>query len=283
MQSLAGKVAVVTGAASGIGLALAARFAADGMKVVMADIEAPALDVAADEVRATGAEVLTAVTDTSLRSSVDELAQRTLEHFGGVHLVCNNAGVGSRGLKLVDVPELDFQWVLGVNLFGVMHGVWAFLPHLRAQNEGHIVNTASVSGLSHRPRMGPYNASKAAVIALSETLQFELDDEHSDVGVSVLCPGWVRTNISQAVRNLPERLHYELTPEQASDMAEYKARRRAITNTEAIDPAEVALRVRDAVLAKQFYVFTHAEDLDHFRERFDRILGGRNPLSPGVG
>ena len=282
MRDLAGKVAVVTGAASGIGLALARRFASDGMRVVLSDIEEPVLVAVGDELRAAGADVLTVVTDTSVRAQVDALAERTLDHFGAVHLVCNNAGVGSRGLKLVDVPERDFEWVLGVNLFGVMHGIRAFLPHLRLQDEGHIVNTASVSGLSHRPRMGPYNASKAAVIALSETLQFELESEGSEVGVTVLCPGWVRTNISQAVRNLPEQYHYELTPEQAAEMTEYKARRRAVVGAEAIEPDAVAVLVRDAILTEQFYVFTHADDLDHFRERFDRILDGRNPTSPGV-
>ena len=129
-----------------------------------------------------------------------------------MHVVCNNAGVGSRGLKVADLPRRDFEWVIGVNLWGVINGIRAFLPHLLAQDEGHIVNTASVSGLYHHPRMGPYNATKAAVVALSETIRYELDDDGSNVGVSVLCPSWVRTNISSAVRNLPERLHYELTP-----------------------------------------------------------------------
>ncbi len=174
MRELSGKVAVVTGAASGIGRAMADRFVADGMRVVLSDIEEPALAAATDELRDAGADVLPVVTDTSLRESVDELARRTLDHFGAVHVVCNNAGVGSRGLELVDVPEQDFAWVLGVNLWGVMHGIWAFVPHLIEQGEGHVVNTASISGFSHRPRMGPYNASKAAVVALSETLRFEL-------------------------------------------------------------------------------------------------------------
>jgi NAD(P)-dependent dehydrogenase (short-subunit alcohol dehydrogenase family) len=283
MRDLAGKVAVVTGAASGIGLGLAQRFAADGMRVVMSDIEEPALRHEAAVLAETGAEVLAVVTDTSRRDSVESLATQTLEHFGAVHLVCNNAGVGSRGLKLIDVPERDLEWVLGVNLWGVMHGIWAFLPHLRAQNEGHIVNTSSISGFSHRPRMGPYNASKAAVIALSETLQFELEDEGSAVGVSVLCPSWVRTNISQAVRNLPGQFHYELTPEQAADMAEYKSRRKAVVSSGALEPADVAVMVRDAVLAQQFYIFTHDDSYDDMRDRFDRILDGRNPLDPGNG
>lgn len=282
MDELAGKVAVVTGAASGIGNAFARRFAADGMKVVLSDIEEAALERATAELTASGADVLPVATDTSIRSSVDELAQRTLDHFGAVHVVCNNAGVGSRGLRLVDVPERDFEWVLGVNLWGVMHGIWAFLPHLRAQNEGHVVNTASISGFSHRPRMGPYNASKAAVIAVSETLQFELEDEGSDVGVTVVCPGWVRTNISQAVRNLPEQYHYELTPEQAAEMAEYKAHRKRVTGG-AIEPDELADQVRDAVVAKQFYVFTDDGCIDDASIRFDRILAGENPTNPGLG
>lgn len=283
MRELSGKVAVVTGAASGIGRAMATRFAAEGMRVVLSDIEDPALEATTEELRAAGADVLAVVTDTSIRASVDELAERTIDHFGAVHLVCNNAGVGSRGLKLVDVPVRDFEWVLGVNLWGVMHGIWAFVPHLRAQNEGHVVNTASISGLSHRPRMGPYNASKAAVIAISETLQFELEDEGSEVGVSVVCPGWVRTNISQAVRNLPEQYHYELTPEQAAEMAEYKAHRRRVVSGGAIEPEELAEQVRDAVLTKRFYVFTRDDGIDDARARFERIVAGENPISPGLG
>ena len=176
------------------------------------------------------------------------MRKATLERFGGVHVVCNNAGVGSRGLKVADLPRRDFEWVIGVNLWGVINGIRAFLPRLLAQDEGHIVNTASVSGLYHHPRMGPYNATKAAVVALSETIRFELDDDGSNVGISVLCPSWVRTNISSAVRNLPERLHYELTPQQAEEMLEYKARRRQQLRDEAIDADEVAVQVRDAVL-----------------------------------
>ena len=280
MESLAGKVAVVTGAASGIGLALARRFGADGMRVVMADIEASALEREAADLASRGVEVCTDVVDTSIESDVASLAELTLERFGGVHLVCNNAGVGSRGLTVADLPRRDFEWVLGVNLWGVIHGIRAFLPHLRRQDDGHIVNTASVSGLYHLPRMGPYNASKAAVIALSETLKFELDGERSKVGVSVLCPSWVRTNISTAVRNLPERLHYELTPEQAAEMAEYKARRKRQLTEDAIDADQVATQVRDAVLANRFYVITHPESIQNIRERFTRILDGDDPQAP---
>lgn len=280
MDQLAGKVAVVTGAASGIGLAMARRFGRDGMRVVMSDIERPALEREGAALADEGIDVMTVVTDTSVEADVERLAETTITCFGGVHVVCNNAGVGSRGLKIADLPRRDFEWVIGVNLWGVIHGIRAFLPHLLAQDEGHIVNTASVSGLYHHPRMGPYNATKAAVVALSETLKFELDDDGANVGVSVLCPSWVRTNISTAVRNLPERLHYELTPEQAAEMAEYKSKRRQQLRDEAIDADDVALQVRDAVVADRFYVITHPESVDNMRDRFERILSGDNPRKP---
>ena len=282
MNELAGKVAVVTGAASGIGNALSRRFAADGMRVVMADIEQPALETAAAAMRDGGADVLPVVVDTSLRSDVEELAARAVDQFGAVHVVCNNAGVGSRGLKLVDLPERDMAWVLGVNLWGVIHGIWAFAPLLRAQDEGHIVNTASIAGFVHRPRMGPYNASKAAVVALSETLRFELEEEGSNVGVSVVCPGWVATNISQAVRNLPERYHYELTPDQASEMADYKSRRRAVVSAEATSADDLAVEIRDAVITDRFYVFSDEASVEQADARFERIVTGQPPASPGV-
>lgn len=280
MRDLQGKVAVVTGAASGIGLALARRFAADGMHLVLADIERPALEAAAEELQATGVEVLAVPTDTSVADQVEALAAATLSHFGAVHVVCNNAGVGSRGLTFADLPLRDFEWVIGVNLWGVIHGIRAFLPHLRLQDEGHIVNTASVSGLYHLPRMAPYNATKAAVVALSETLKFELQDEGSHVGVSVLCPSWVRTNISTAVRNLPERLAYQLSTEQAAEMAEYKGKRKQQLTDEALDAEDVATQVRDAVLEDRFYVITHPDSVDNMRDRFERILDGSNPIKP---
>jgi NAD(P)-dependent dehydrogenase (short-subunit alcohol dehydrogenase family) len=280
MQSLSGKVAVVTGAASGIGLALARRFGHDGMKVVMSDIEREALEREAKALADGGVEVFAVLTDTSIEADVEALSEATLERFGAVHVVCNNAGVGSRGLKIADLPRRDFEWVIGVNLWGVINGMRAFLPHLIAQDEGHIVNTASVAGMYHHPRMGPYSATKAAVVALSETLKFELDDDGSNVGVSVLCPSWVRTNITTAVRNLPERLHYELTPAQAEEMAEYKAKRRQQLRDEAIDADEVAVQVRDAILANRFYVITHPESADNMRDRFERILSGHNPIKP---
>jgi NAD(P)-dependent dehydrogenase (short-subunit alcohol dehydrogenase family) len=253
------------------------------MKVVLADIERPALERATATIEGSvaGAEVLAVATDSSLRTDIERLADAAVERFGAVHVLCNNAGVGSRGLTIGQLPLRDFEWVLGVNLWGVIHGLTTFLPLLEREDEAHIVNTASVSGLFHLPRMGPYNASKAAVVALSETLKFELDAQGSHVGVSIVCPSWVRTNISTAVRNLPERLAYELTTEQAADMTAYKARRREQTaGTTALEPDDVAAQVVDAVRTNRFYVITHPESLDNMRARFERILRGDDPIEP---
>jgi NAD(P)-dependent dehydrogenase (short-subunit alcohol dehydrogenase family) len=280
MDDLAGRVAVITGAASGIGLAMARRFAGEGMQLVLADIERPVLEQAGEALRRDGADVLTVPTDVSLADDVAALAAAAFDHFGDVHLVCNNAGVGSRGLPVAELPLADFEWVLAVNLFGVIHGLRAFLPHLRANDVGHIVNTASTSGLYHLPRMGPYNASKAAVIALSETLRFELAAEGSHVGVSVLCPSWVRTNISTADRNLPERFAYHLDTDQMAQVTAYKARRRQEVAPAASDPADVADQVCAAVKANRFYVLTHPASVGLFDARARRIVAGDEPVEP---
>jgi NAD(P)-dependent dehydrogenase (short-subunit alcohol dehydrogenase family) len=279
MEHLEGRVAVITGAASGIGLAMAQRFAAEGMKLVLADIERPVLRRAGEALQRGGADVVTVPTDVSLESDVSALAATALEHFGDVHLVCNNAGVGSRGLPLAELPLADFQWVLAVNLFGMIHGLHAFLPHLRANDVGHIVNTASTSGLYHLPRMGPYNASKAAVVALSETLRFELAAEGSKVGVSVLCPSWVRTNISTSDRNRPERFAYALDTDRMAQVAHYKAGRRRLKQV-AADPSNVADQVCEAVKANRFYILTHPASLSVFEARARRILAGDDPVEP---
>jgi NAD(P)-dependent dehydrogenase (short-subunit alcohol dehydrogenase family) len=279
MEDLDGRVAVITGGASGIGWAMAERFGAEGMKLVLADIERPVLERAAEALRQRGADVLAVPTDVSREADVSALAATVLEHFGDVHLLCNNAGVGSRGLPIAELPLRDFEWVLAVNLFGVIHGLRAFLPHLRANDVGHIVNTASMSGLYHLPRMGPYNASKAAVVALSETLRFELAAEGSKVGVSVLCPSWVRTNISTSDRNRPERFAYALDTGQMAKVAEYKARRRQVT-VDAAEPSDVAEAVCEAVKANRFYIVTHPASLGIFDARARRILAGDDPMEP---
>jgi NAD(P)-dependent dehydrogenase (short-subunit alcohol dehydrogenase family) len=279
VDDLADRVAVITGGASGIGLAMARRFAGEGMKLVLADIERPVLQRAGEELSRTGADVLTVPTDVSLEADVAALAATAFEHFGDVHLVCNNAGVGSRGLPIAELPLADFSWVIAVNLFGVIHGLRAFLPHLRANDIGHIVNTASTSGLYHLPRMGPYNASKAAVVALSETLRFELAAEGSRVGVSVLCPSWVRTNISTADRNRPERFAYALDTDQMAQVETYKARRRA-QRAAAADPSDIADQVCEAVRTNRFYILTHPASLEAFEARARRILAGDDPVEP---
>lgn len=276
MEELSGRSAVVTGAASGIGRALAVRFAAAGMRVVMADVEEPALEAAADELAAGGAEVLPIVTDVSDGESVDALAKAAEAAFGPVHLLCNNAGVGAGGL-LSDLTTADWQWVLGVNLWGVIHGVRAFLPAMLAHGQaGHIVNTASLAGHVAGPFMAPYSASKFAVVALSETLYHEMAMSQAAIGVSVLCPGWVNTNIHRSTRNRPEALGG------GADAADDPgAALLAGVLESGLAPARVAELVEGAVLDGRFYVFTHPEMMSAVATRADRILAGDNPSLQG--
>ena len=202
MDELEGKVAVVTGAASGIGLALATRLAAEGMQLVLGDVEAPALDAAASALRDGGAEVEAVVTDVSVAGDVDALGRAAIDRFGALHLAVNNAGVSGGGLSW-EIPLETWDWILGVNLRGVIHGLRAFVPRIIESGGGHVVNTASMAGLTSPPFMGPYNVSKHGVVTLSETLYQELQLTHPEVGVTVVCPGWVRTRIHEADRNRP--------------------------------------------------------------------------------
>jgi NAD(P)-dependent dehydrogenase (short-subunit alcohol dehydrogenase family) len=215
MQDLQGKVAVVTGGASGIGRAMAARFAAEGMHLVLADVEEAALDLAAKELGEGGAQVLAVPTDVSQASQVEALGEAARQRFGSVHVVCNNAGVGGHGYPTDETPLIEWEWVLGVNLWGVIHGVKTFLPMLIEQNEGHLVNTASVAGLISMPFMAPYAVAKHGVVALSEAIWHELSIRGSAVGVTVLCPGWVNTRIMDSTRNWLGRLGDE--PERSAD------------------------------------------------------------------
>jgi NAD(P)-dependent dehydrogenase (short-subunit alcohol dehydrogenase family) len=272
MRELAGKVAVVTGAASGIGRALADAFTAEGMHVVMADIEDDALARAAKEVGETGARVLAVPTDVSKGGDVDALAVRALDELGAVHVVCNNAGVGSGG-TMWELTEADWQWVLGVNLWGVIHGIRAFVPHLVAQNEGHVVNTASIAGLTSAPMMGPYNASKHAVVTISETLHRELGLNGSAVRVSVLCPGFVQTRIAESDRNRPEHLPSSAEPE-INDVARELMRQIVAGG---LPPDAVARQVVDAVKDGRFYVLPHPELTHLVQTRMEDILEGRTP------
>jgi NAD(P)-dependent dehydrogenase (short-subunit alcohol dehydrogenase family) len=272
MRDLSGKVAVVTGAASGIGLALSRRLGADGMRVMMADVEEPALEAAARSLADEGVESATAVTDVSDADAVDALARATLDRFGAVHVVCNNAGVAGGGLAW-QVPAPVWDWVVGVNLYGVVHGIRSFVPHLIAQGEGHVVNTASVAGLLGSPGLSAYCATKHAVVGLSETLAHDLAAVGSPVGVSVLCPGFVRTRIHEADRNWPARYG---PPPATDDQPGADEMRQAIAGAieSGIDPAVVAQAVRDAIVAGRFWILTHPEFNDAVLNRYRQATGG---------
>ena len=194
-MSCTGKVAVVTGGASGIGFGLAEAFAAEGMKIVLADIEAAALAEAAEKLRAGGADVLDVVTDVSVEDQVIDLATNTYTHFGTAHIVCNNAGVGGGGGLMWEIPQSGWDWTFGVNFWGVLHGIRAFVPRLVEQERATSINTASIAGLKALPFMSPYTATKHAVVGISEALAFELAMTGSPVKVSVLCPGFIRTRL----------------------------------------------------------------------------------------
>jgi len=266
MERLEGKVAVVTGAASGIGRSLAACCAGEGMKVVMADIEQPALDAAVAAMPA-GAEVVATRCDVSSAEQIEALRDTAFEAFGSVHLVCNNAGVGGGGpMAAMDIDA--WRWVIDVDLWSVIHGVRVFLPVLLAQGEGHIVNTASVAGLFSAPFMGPYNVAKYGVVALSETLFGELAAESSPVGVSVLCPSWVKTNIATSARNRP-----------GADGDEVDALGEIVQTfiDRGIDPDEVAAKVIDAVRARQFWIITHEDTNPAVTRRSASIIDRTDP------
>jgi NAD(P)-dependent dehydrogenase (short-subunit alcohol dehydrogenase family) len=261
MEKLSGRVAVVTGGASGIGLGIARAAAAEGMRLALLDVEESALDAAC---RALGGEALGLRADVSDPASLAAAAERVLARFGRIDVVCNNAGVLVSG-PLVGSTARDWEWVVGVNLLGVAHGVRVFVPHIRAGGEGgHVVNTASVVGLSGMPGLGVYTATKYAVVALSEVLREELAPE--GIGVSVLCPGGVRTRIHEAARNRPAMLG---GPEAAPA-------RRAATDAAVetgMDPDAVGRRVLRAIRANEPYVLTHPEFRAPFAARAETILG----------
>ena len=272
MELTAGKVAVVTGAASGIGFALAERFARAGLDIVLADIEHDALQAAEQKIADLGVKTLAVPTDVSDEAAVQALAAAAFDRFGAVHMVCNNAGVESDADPWFG-PVSSWQWVLGVNLWGVIHGIRAFLPLMAAQSEGHFVNTASIAGLY--PGFAPsYDASKHAVVAISENLYRAMQVAGLPVGVSVLCPGWVRTSIMDAARNWPARLGDAPPPAFTAGVIGPHVRQ-AID--EAITPAAVAELVSDAVSGDRFWVFTDQQFVDLVARRWRGIAAGANP------
>jgi len=255
MLDLAGKTAFVTGGASGIGLALGRAFAEAGMKVMLADIEADALADAVKTLRDCGPDVRSVICDVADPASVERAAQASYEAFGHVHVVCNNAGVaGGGGIDAISVDT--WRWVLDVNLMGVLHGIRTFLPHIRAHGEGgHIVNTASMAGMNSGLGFSPYSASKFAVVTMSEGLAMQVAP--LGIGVTVLCPGFVRTRIWESGRNRPERYGPALTPDSASEAGRLVAHLAELGRS-GLDPSDVAAQVLTAIRENELYVFTHS-------------------------
>jgi NAD(P)-dependent dehydrogenase (short-subunit alcohol dehydrogenase family) len=250
------RVAVVTGAASGIGLALCDRFAREGMKIVMADVEGERLEHAAAELVSRGADVLAVRTDVSRADDLSHLRDETLERFGAVHVLCNNAGVFAGGLTW-DAISTDWEWVMGVNLYGILHGIRAFVPFMLEQNEaGHVVNTCSMAGLINMPLSGAYSVSKHAALSLTETLHHELRMKQSPVGVSALCPELIRTRIGYSERNRPSHLK---RPEGSGSPEQSLVEQAIKSSTEGgIDPSVMADRVYHGIREDRFYLLAEA-------------------------
>jgi NAD(P)-dependent dehydrogenase (short-subunit alcohol dehydrogenase family) len=276
MRELRGKVAVVTGAASGIGRALAERFVREGMRVVLADVEERPLAEAREAIARLGGDAIAVPLDVSQGSQVDALARRAFEAYGAVHVLCNNAGVGTGGLAW-ELSQQDWEWVLGVNLWGVIHGVRAFVPAMIAQGEGHVVNTASVAGLIGAPAAAPYCATKHAVVAISECLHYDLAiAAGGKVKVSVLCPSWVKTKIADAERNRPASLAAPV----GKGVSELGQRVKEIVQASValgMAPLEVAEHVLQAIVQERFWVLTHPESKRTIEAHTRGIVEGREP------
>ncbi len=285
IDNFAGKTAVLTGAGSGFGLECARIGARLGMNLVLVDVQQDALDAAVAEMQAAGAQVLARKVDVSNAAQMEQLAADVQQRFGAPHLVFNNAGVGAGGLVWENSVK-DWEWVLGVNLWGVVHGVRLFTPMMLAAAQadpawrGHIVNTASMAGLLDAPNMGIYNVSKHAVVALSETLYQDLSLVTDQVSASVLCPFFVPTGINQSHRNRPGELaadkptQSQLIGQAMSDKA---------VGSGKVTAAEVAQKVFDAAAQGQFYIYSHPKALVSVQTRMEDILLGRNPTDPFAG
>lgn len=277
MQELTGKIAFVTGGASGIGLALGRAFARCGMKVMLADIETDALQAAVKSLREISPDISGTVCDVADAGSVERAAQAAFAAFGRVQVVCNNAGVAAGGG--IDHISLDnWRWVVDVNLMGVVYGIKSFLPHIRAHGEGgHIVNTASMAGMDGGLGFSPYTASKFAVVGMSEGLAIELRPH--GIGVSVLCPSFVRTRIGESGRNRPQRYGESRALDPANPAAAMVAE--IARQIEAgLDPAGVAERVLEAIRRDELYIFTHRDMRAQAEPRFDAILAAMDAVSP---
>jgi len=265
MQNFQGKTAVVTGAGSGIGLGMARTFARNGMNVVLCDIRRDALDDALTQVNRIGAQAIAIEVDTSVRASVDAAAKQAIDAFGKVHVLCNNAGISMHGVPIEKLPLRDWEWVIGVNMYGVIHGFQNFIPHMREHGEeSHIVNTASIGGFRIQPGWdtGPYSMSKYAVVALSEALEQDL--EGSNIGVSVLCPAAVKTGIFLSGRSRPERMGGAFKREESEQFS-------PLLN-EGFEPDVIGERVLRAIRHREFFIFTHLWPRELLQARHDRLM-----------
>ena len=282
-EQMQGGVAVITGAASGFGLEASRIAAARGMAVVMADVQAEALERAAVEIRSLGARVLPFRLDVSKAAEVEALAAATLKEFGTPSFVFNNAGVGAGGL-IWEHTQKDWEWVIGVNLMGVAHGVRVFTPLMLAAAEkdpafrGHLVNTASMAGLLNAPNMGVYNVTKHAVVAMSETLYQDLALVSTQVQAHVLCPFFVPTGIHQSERNRPAEFQGEAKPTRSQLIAQAMSEQ-AVTRGK-ITAAQVAQNVFAAMDEGRFYIYSHPQALTSVQVRLEDIMTPRNPTSP---
>ncbi|MBX3655996.1 MAG: SDR family oxidoreductase [Ramlibacter sp.] len=284
IEDFKGKTAVLTGAGSGFGLECARIGARLGMNLVLVDVQQDALDQAAAEMQAAGASVLARRVDVASAEQMEALAAAVKAQFGAPHFVFNNAGVGSGGL-IWENSVTDWEWVLGVNVWGVVHGVRLFTPMMleaAAQDpayRGHIVNTASMAGLLNPPNMGVYNVSKHAVVSLTETLYQDLSLVTDQVGASVLCPFFVATGISQSHRNRPDALkagkptRSQLIGQAMSDKA---------VGSGKVTAADVAQKVFDAIAANQFYIYSHPKAIQSVQTRLEDVLQARNPTDPFI-
>jgi NAD(P)-dependent dehydrogenase (short-subunit alcohol dehydrogenase family) len=251
------------------------------MRVVLADVEAAALDTAIDEVRAAGVEAIGVRTDVSKQADMRALAERALAEYGQVNVVCLNAGVAGGNGPIETLTEADWQWTLGVNVWGIIHGISAFLPQLKEHGDGHIVITASIAGLTSFPGAAPYNTSKHAAIAIAETMFSELRDAGSTVGVSCLCPGIVRTRIIESERNRPEELRRPHVPSEPTDQQLQLHKAVLEIFGEAKPPHEVAELVHDAILDRRFWIFTDEVYTPPILDRLDSIRDRIDPPARG--
>jgi len=279
VQDFEGKVAVITGGASGLGLAMARRFGAAGMKVVIGDIETGALADAEASLQAAGIEAIGRRTDVAQSSDLEALADAAYERFGAVHILANNAGIGGSPGAMWELSDADWRWVIDVDLWSVIHGVRAFVPRMISSGEeGHVINTASVAGLISGAVGGPYTVAKFGVVALSEQLYFELGRAQHAIGVSVLCPGFVNTRIYDSGRNRQES-YGQPANEQSPEREELREALEAMRET-MIQPETIGDRVFDAVVENQLYVVEPGSDAvsEAIQSRLDHVSGRSNPV-----